>query len=195
MTMSHVCVALTDATGAVYGLKCAELLCAQGVTVTFLASPGAGTVIGDEVGLRCSSTDSTTAARDIAGFLEVDGETASRLRVVLPQAGYRELTCGSSRIDAMLIAPCTMGCVSAIAAGLDDDLIVRLAADVLRLRRRLVVLPTQMPLSSIDLENLERLALAGGVVVPASPSFTTRPTSIDALIDTVATRAVEVLGV
>ncbi len=193
--MAHVCVALTDATGVVYGLKCAELLCARGVNVTFLTTPGAGVVMAEELGLRCSSTDSAAATRDLTTFLESDDEVASRLRVVLPQAAYRELIEGASPVDAMLIAPCSMGCAAAVVAGLDGGLIVRLAGDVLRSRRRLTVLPTQTPLSSIDLVNLEHLALAGAVIVPASPSFTTRPASIDALVDTVATRAVETLGV
>jgi 4-hydroxy-3-polyprenylbenzoate decarboxylase len=102
---------------------------------------------------------------------------------------------GSAGWDAMLVVPCSMGTVARIAHGISDSLLTRAADVMLKERRTLVVVPRETPLSLVHLENLTALARAGAVVLPAMPSFYTRPESIDALVDTVVGRIMDHLEV
>ncbi len=102
---------------------------------------------------------------------------------------------GSARYDGMLIAPCSVGCASRIAHGVSNDLVSRAADVMLKERRPLVVVVRETPLSLIHLRNLAQLVEAGAFVMPASPSFYTRPTTIDQVLDTVVCRALDRLGV
>jgi len=95
----------------------------------------------------------------------------------------------------MVICPCTMGTVGAIASGLADNLIARAADVMLKERRPLVLVPRETPLSAIHLENLLKLARAGAVILPPSPGFYGHPQTIDDLVDFVVARALDQLGV
>ncbi len=102
---------------------------------------------------------------------------------------------GSARWDAMVIVPASMGCVGRIAAGVSSDLIARAADVMLKEGRTLIVVPRETPLNLIHLRNLTTLAEAGAVVLPASPSFYSRPTDIEAACATVTERILGRLGV
>jgi flavin prenyltransferase len=102
---------------------------------------------------------------------------------------------GSAGWHAMLIVPCSMGTAARIAHGVSDSLLTRAADVMLKERRTLVVVPRETPLSVIHLENLTTLARAGAVVLPAMPSFYSRPDSVPALVDTVVGRILDHLGV
>lgn len=102
---------------------------------------------------------------------------------------------GSSRYDGMLIIPCSAGCLARVAHGISADLVGRAADVMLKERRPLVMVLRETPLSLIHVRNVEQVVSAGGVVMPAAPSFYSRPTSIDALLDTVVARALDRLGV
>ena len=102
---------------------------------------------------------------------------------------------GSNPADAMAICPCTMGAIGAIAAGLADNLIERAADVMLKERRPLVLVPRETPLSAIHLENMLKLAHAGAVVLPPSPGFYDRPSTIADLVDFVAARVLDQLAV
>lgn len=102
---------------------------------------------------------------------------------------------GSARWDAMVVVPCSMGCVGRIAAGTSGDLIARAADVTLKEGRTLIVVPRETPLNLIHLRNLTTLAEAGAVVMPASPSFYSRPADIEALAGTVTQRILARLGI
>ena len=102
---------------------------------------------------------------------------------------------GSARWDAMVIAPASMGCVGRIAAGVSSDLIARAADVMLKEGRTLIVVPRETPLNLIHLRNLTTLAEAGAVVLPASPSFYSRPGDLEALCATVTDRILARLGI
>jgi 4-hydroxy-3-polyprenylbenzoate decarboxylase len=102
---------------------------------------------------------------------------------------------GSARYDGMLIAPCSVGCAARIAHGISTDLLGRAADVMLKERRPLVAVVRETPLSLIHLRNLTQLVEAGAFVMPAAPSFYSRPETIDALLDTVVCRALDRLGV
>jgi len=102
---------------------------------------------------------------------------------------------GSARTSGMVICPCSMGTLAAIAAGTSRSLVERAADVTLKERRRLVLVPRETPLSTIHLENMLRLTRAGATVLPAAPGFYHRPQSIDALVDFVVARVLDQLGV
>jgi 4-hydroxy-3-polyprenylbenzoate decarboxylase len=108
------------------------------------------------------------------------------------QAG---IASGSFLTSGMVVCPCSMGTVAAIAHGTSDTLIHR-AADVhLKERRKLVLVPRETPLGLVQLKNLTRCAEAGAVVLPAMPAFYTRPESIDQMVDFIVGRICDQLGV
>jgi 4-hydroxy-3-polyprenylbenzoate decarboxylase len=102
---------------------------------------------------------------------------------------------GSSAPDAMVIVPASMSSIARIAHGISDNLLTRAADVVLKERKKLVVVPRETPLSEIHLENMLKLTRAGALIVPASPSFYGKPTTIDGLLDTVIARVCDQLGV
>jgi 4-hydroxy-3-polyprenylbenzoate decarboxylase len=102
---------------------------------------------------------------------------------------------GSAGWDAMVVIPCSTGGLARIAHGVSDDLIGRAADVMLKERRRLVLVVRETPLSLIHLENMLAVTRAGAVVLPASPSFYSSPTSIEALLDTVVGRVLDQLGI
>ena len=101
---------------------------------------------------------------------------------------------GSADYDAMAIIPCSMGVVGRVASGVSIDLISRAADVVLKERARLVVVQREAPLSTIHLRNLTTLSECGAVVIPASPSFYSRPTTIEELTATIVERVLKHLG-
>jgi 4-hydroxy-3-polyprenylbenzoate decarboxylase len=101
---------------------------------------------------------------------------------------------GSAGWDAMVVIPCSTGGLARIAHGISDDLIGRAADVMLKERRKLVLVVRETPLSLIHLENMAALTRAGAVVLPASPSFYSRPTTIEALLDTVVGRVLDQVG-
>jgi 4-hydroxy-3-polyprenylbenzoate decarboxylase len=102
---------------------------------------------------------------------------------------------GSARYDGMLVIPCSTGCLARIANGVSLDLLGRAADVMLKERRPLVLVVRETPLSLIHLRNMEQLVTAGAVVMPAAPSFYSRPATFEALLDTVVARALDRLGV
>jgi flavin prenyltransferase len=101
---------------------------------------------------------------------------------------------GSAGWDAMVVIPCSTGGLARIAHGISDDLVGRAADVMLKERRKLVLVVRETPLSSIHLENMLAVTRAGAVVLPASPSFYSKPATVDALLDTVIGRVLDQLG-
>jgi flavin prenyltransferase len=101
---------------------------------------------------------------------------------------------GSAGWQAMVVIPCSTGGLARIAHGISDDLIGRAADVMLKERRKLVLVVRETPLSLVHLENMAAVTRAGAVVLPASPSFYSRPTTIEALLDTVVGRVLDQLG-
>jgi 4-hydroxy-3-polyprenylbenzoate decarboxylase len=101
---------------------------------------------------------------------------------------------GSAGWDAMVVIPCSTGGLARIAHGISDDLVGRAADVMMKERRKLVLVVRETPLSAIHLENMLAVTRAGAVVLPASPSFYSKPASLDSLLDTVVGRVLDQLG-
>jgi flavin prenyltransferase len=107
---------------------------------------------------------------------------------------YAPFASGSSSFDTMIICPASMGSTGRIANGTSDDLISRAADVILKERRRLIIVPREAPYSLIHINNLKTLTLAGAIICPASPSFYSKPQTIDDLVMTVVDRIVDLAG-
>src|SRR4051812_33365237 len=102
---------------------------------------------------------------------------------------------GSNACDAMVVIPCSMGTLGRIAHGYGDDVLLRSADVMLKERKKLILVPRETPISLIHVKNFELLLLAGATLIPANPSFYTRPTSIEQVMDTVVARVLDHLGI
>ncbi|WP_028537017.1 flavin prenyltransferase UbiX [Paludibacterium yongneupense] len=191
MHPSTVTVALTGASGMPYGLRLIECLLGAGVRVWVLYSQAAQIVARQEMQLTLPSRP----AEFKAWLLQRNPAAADRLDVFGRDEWFAPVASGSNPADAMVVCPCSMGTLAAIAQGMSDNLIERAADVMLKERRNLVLVPRETPLSVIHLENMLRLARLGVVILPPVPAFYTHPTSIDDMVDFVVSRVLDQLGI
>lgn len=181
-----VVVAVTGASGAPYAVRLIETLAAAERPVWLIISSHGFRLLEAETAL-----DGVEALRQRVGDMAWDRHVRlfdDNDRGALPASG-------SVRTAGMVICPCSMGTVAAIAHGTSRSLVERAADVALKERRRLIVVPRETPYSDIHLENLLRLSRAGATVLPASPGFYHRPTRIDELVDFVVARILDHLDV
>jgi 4-hydroxy-3-polyprenylbenzoate decarboxylase len=179
-------MAITGASGAPYALRLLDSLLAANRSVSLIVS---------QHGWRLLSTESDIADENALRD-RLDARRWERL-VTLFDDGDRGATpaSGSARSSGMVICPCSMGTLSAVAAGSSRSLVERAADVALKERRRLVLVTRETPLSAIHLQNMLRVTRAGAVVLPATPGFYHRPSSIDDLVTFVVARVLDQLGV
>ena len=101
---------------------------------------------------------------------------------------------GSAKYNSMIVVPCSMGTLARIANGVSDDLVTRAADVILKERRKLILMVRDSPFNLIHIKNMESVTLAGGIICPASPSFYSRPTTIEEVAATVVDRALDLAG-
>ena len=187
-----ICLALTGASGMPYGLRLLECLLAAGCRVQLLYSQAAQIVARQELDFDLPSRPAEARAALLARTPAVDPE---KLAVFGREEWFAPVASGYNPPDAMVVCPCSMGTLAAIAQGLADNLIERAADVVLKEGRKLVLVPRETPFSVIHLENMLRLARAGAVIVPPSPGFYNHPQSVDDLVDFVVARILDQLAV
>ncbi len=186
--MKRYVVVITGASGSAYGFRLVEQLLRWG-EVTLVMTPAGAQVAEHELGV---SIDPSDGRETVLRFIGVD---EGPLRVVRDDDLFDAIASGSSAVDAVVVAPASMGFVGSLASGLASDLAERAADVALKERRPLVIVPRETPLSLIHLRNLTSLAEAGAIVVPAMPAFYHGPGSMDDLIDFVAGKVLDVLGI
>jgi 4-hydroxy-3-polyprenylbenzoate decarboxylase len=171
-------VAITGATGAVYGVRLLQRLGAcPGVETHLVVSDAAALTLHQEVGLQ---------KRDVEALAHV----VHRNRDI-----GASIASGSFQTDGMVIAPCSMKTLGAVAHGLSDNLVARAADVVLKERRRLVLMVRETPFNLAHLRNMTAVTEMGGIVFPPLPSFYNRPASIDEMVDHTVGRVMDLLGV
>jgi 4-hydroxy-3-polyprenylbenzoate decarboxylase len=185
-------VVISGASGSVYGLKLLEQLLVAGHKVSLIATKAGREVMQFETGFAMPEAGAG-AAEAVARFLELP--STPNLRVVAQSDMFDAAASGSALIDGMIVCPASMGFCGSVAAGLASDLPERAADVMLKERRPLVLVPREAPFSVIHLRNLTALAEAGAIVVPASPAFYQRPSSLDDLVDFVVGKVLDQLGV
>ncbi len=189
--MSNIVIAITGASGAAYGVRLVQVLLDAGQTVHLVISPSGAQVIEYELASRVDLREFDPVA--------LLGQMPSSAAVSLVYHHFQDFTAGiasgSFLTAGMVICPCSMGTLGAIAGGLSTNLIQR-AADVhLKERRKLIVVPRETPLGTIALDNMQRLSAAGAVILPAMPGFYHQPQSVSDLVDFVVARICDQLGV
>ncbi|MCH7508346.1 MAG: UbiX family flavin prenyltransferase [Proteobacteria bacterium] len=186
-----ISLAWSGASGAQYGIRLLECLLGAGHRVYLMLSKPAQIVIAEETDLSLPGR-----SKEIARVLQAKFSVSEdRLQVFGREEWNAPVASGSASIDAMVICPCSMATVSAVAAGASKTLIERAADVMLKEGRKLVLVPRETPFSVIHLENMLRLARAGAVVLPASPGFYGRPESVGDLVDFVVARILDQLDI
>ena len=185
-------VAITGASGSIYAYRTLVHLAASGVVerINLIMSESAETVARVELGVDLRGAD---AAR-INEWLGLSRDSKLVHLHRLDNLAAKPSS-GSHPQEGMVIVPCSMGTLGAVAAGLSNNLIHRAADVTLKEGRRLVLVPREAPYNAIHLENMLRLSRAGAHIIPASPGFYHRPQTIEALVDHLVFRILDHLGV
>lgn len=173
----RIVVAITGATGAVYGVRLLEHLRATpGVETHLVISDAATLTLHQETGLPRREVEAL--AHVVHKNREIGASIAS----------------GSFATDGMVISPCSMKTLAAVAHGLSDNLVARAADVILKERRRLIMMVRETPFNLAHLRNMTAVTEMGGIVFPPLPSFYNRPATIDEMVDHSIARVLDLLG-
>jgi 4-hydroxy-3-polyprenylbenzoate decarboxylase len=188
--MKSITVGVTGASGSIYAQRLLSRLNAspEVTRIDLVISQAGVRVISEELGLNVAGADRRVARE----FL---GENSEKVNVHSANDIGASIASGSYLSDAMVIIPCSMGTLGAIASGVSRDLVHRAADVILKESRLLILVPRETPLNVIHLENMLKLARLGVRIIPAMPSFYHRPETIDDLIDHFVHRLLDHLGV
>jgi len=183
MKADPVLLAITGASGAPYAVRLLEVLATNRVPLWLIVSSHGWRLLKEETGIATPARLKRATGGDWSTVTVFDDE----------DRGARPAS-GSQKTAGMVICPCSMGTVSAIAQGSSRSLVERAADVTLKERRKLVLVPRETPLSLIHLRNLVHVTEAGAVVIPASPGFYHKPTRIEELVDFIVQRVLDQLG-
>ncbi|MES2893729.1 MAG: UbiX family flavin prenyltransferase [Bacteroidota bacterium] len=179
--MNKIVVAITGASGSVY----AKLLLDK-----LAAIPGQWEEVAVILTENAKEVWKTELAENFPGFDQVD----SRFKVFTQQDFHAPFASGSGQYNIMIIVPCSMGTLGRIATGISNDLISRSADVVLKERRKLICVVRDTPYNLVHIRNMETVTLAGGIIAPATPSFYSRPQTIEEVAATVVDRVLDLAG-
>ena len=184
-------VAITGASGAIYGLRLIQELLSRGDDVVVLISPSGFLVLGHETGLKLKG-----------GRFEIEkqlkkyfGRTKGRINYYPADDISSFLSSGSSFVRDMVVCPCSMGTLARISCGISGNLIERAADVVLKEKGRLILVPRETPFNQIHLENMLRLSKAGAHIIPAMPGFYHQPKKVEDLVNFVVGKVLDAMGV
>lgn len=187
----HYCVAITGASGVIYGVRLVQELLAAGFRLSVLITTSGFTVLKEETGLDWSGNEAVVN-RQLRAYFKAAPEV---LTYYAENDFYSPLASGSAAPEAMIVAPCSMGSLARIAAGLSANLLERAADVMLKEGKPLLLLPRETPFSAIHLENMLKLARLGVRIIPAMPGFYGHPQTIDDIVNFVVGKMMDQLGV
>lgn len=191
MSEKNITLAISGASGLGYGLRLLECLLQAGTRVNLLVTQAAHVVAVQELSLTLPSRPSELQA----WVLEHHPHAIDQLRVYGREDWFSPMASGSGAGDAMVVCPCSMGTLAAIAQGLSDNLIERAADVMIKENRKLILVPRETPFSALHLENMLKLARMGVTILPANPGFYHHPQTIADLIDFIVARILDQLGI
>jgi len=168
-------VGITGASGSVYGVRLVEVLLEQGFPVHVVVSNAGWRVLSEELGWNAGKREQMLREK-------FDGLPGKLYYHPIADIGAT-IASGSFQVEGMVIAPCSMGTLSAVANGTSDNLMTRAADVMLKEGRPLVLVPRETPLHAIHLENMLKLARLGVRIIPAMPAFYFHPETIADLVD------------
>jgi 4-hydroxy-3-polyprenylbenzoate decarboxylase len=170
-------VALTGASGVIYGKRLLEVLKEKNIEVHLIISNNCEKIIEHE--------------------LQMKREDFEKLayRIYKEDDLLAPITSGSTKIDGMIIIPCSMKTLAGIACGYSENLILRAADVILKEKRKLIIVPRETPLNPIHLENMLKLARIGAIILPASPAFYHKPEKINDLVDFIIGKILDIMEI
>lgn len=170
-------VALTGASGVIYGKRLLEVLKEKNIEVHLIISNNCEKIIEHE--------------------LQMKREDFKKLayRIYKEDDLLAPITSGSTKIDGMIIIPCSMKTLAGIACGYSENLILRVADVILKEKRKLIIVPRETPLNPIHLENMLKLARIGAIILPASPAFYHKPERINDLVDFIIGKILDIMEI
>ena len=180
MTALPVVLAITGASGAPYGVRLLEVLALHRVPTWLMISSHGWRLLTEECGIT-----------DDRELRKATGGEWTSVRVFDDKDRGAEPASGSARTAGMVICPCSMGTVAAIAHGTSRSLVERAADVTLKERRKLILVPRETPLSLVHLRNLTLATEAGAIVLPAAPGFYHKPQKVSDLVDFVVQRVLD----
>ncbi len=177
MNKKKIIIAITGASGSIYAKVLLDKLVALQDQI-------------DAVGIVMSDN-----AKDVWKF-ELGDTSYDNLpfKIYNKNDFFAPFASGSAKYDSMVICPCSMGTMARIATGISNDLTTRAADVILKERRKLILVTRDTPLSLIHIENMRTITLAGGIILPAAPSFYSKPQSFEDLASTVVDRIIDQIG-
>ena len=178
-----IVTAISGASGALYAQRFIPGRVAAGVNVHLVVSPWGRRLLRDELGMETLDVDALAGSKQHTVTLHNYNDVGSKL------------ASGSFLHDGMVIVPCSSNTLAEVAHGIGDNLISRAAAVTLKERRKLVLVHREMPLSAIDVNNYKILTDAGAIVAPANPGFYLNPASVGDVVDFVAGKLLDLVGV
>jgi 4-hydroxy-3-polyprenylbenzoate decarboxylase len=186
-----IALGMTGASGAQYGFRLLQSLIETDHRVYLMISKAARVVIGMETDISLPSRTG-----DIQKVLSKQFKAADNQLCVFGEDEWTSpVASGSNDVSAMVVCPCSMGALSAIAHGASNNLLERAADVMLKERKKLVLVPRETPYSDIHLENMLKLSRMDAVIVDANPGFYNRPQSMEDIVDFVVAKILDQLGV
>ncbi len=186
-------VAITGASGVIYGEKLIEVLLACNCEVKLLVTEAAKDILAHELKLVLKGSQE-----------EIESQLKSHFGLNLTDKTLEYIDCenfnspicsGSYRVDGMIVCPCSMATLASIASGISSNLLERAADVTLKEKRPLIIVPRETPLNQIQLENMLKLSRAGASIVPAMPAFYQQPKDIEDLVLFVVGRVLDLLKI
>ncbi len=175
---NEIIIGISGASGVQYGIRLLETLDKmKGVRIHLVMSDSAKQLIGIETSYQVRDIE------ELADHVYGDDDFTA------------PIASGSHRSKGMIVAPCSMKSLASIATGMSDTLLSRAADVCLKEKRPLVLMVRETPLNLIHIQNMEKAAIAGASILPASPAFYPKPVSIDDMLDFMAGRALDLLGI
>ncbi|MDR1055395.1 MAG: UbiX family flavin prenyltransferase [Prevotellaceae bacterium] len=176
--MGKIAIGVTGASGSVYAMRLFDKLVKTSLNKADIA------VVFSEQGEQVFRYEAGDAAFEAIPFQRYNNRDF-----------FAPFASGSSLFDTFIIIPCSMGTLARIASGLAGNLISRAADVMLKERRRLILVTRETPLNLIHIRNMEQVTEAGGIICPASPSFYSRPTTLEQAVDTVVDRVLSLVSI